>query len=200
MPVILLYLFVYTIYAFVGLVSHIFTAISLQTIANRRNIPNAWLAWIPIINVCVIGKIADEFDSRIGIHKNYGKRLLSMYINSYALIFLSLIIFAFSTLVYSAGGSEFLSFLTLGCFVFILCVVVAYIGLITASIISYICLFKLYHSTIGEMAGLFLILSIFIQLTLPILLFICRNKGYDYSSKNNFNRSSDVEFFEIIEG
>ena len=40
---------------------YIFLALGLYTLAQRRGIANAWLAWLPIGNVWLIGAIADDF-------------------------------------------------------------------------------------------------------------------------------------------
>ena len=41
----------------VGIVCYIFQSISLYRIAKRRNIPAPGLAWVPIANIYLIGKI-----------------------------------------------------------------------------------------------------------------------------------------------
>lgn len=44
----------------VGIVCYVFTALSLYQMAKNRNIDNAWLAWIPIANAFIMGKIINE--------------------------------------------------------------------------------------------------------------------------------------------
>ena len=41
-----------------GIIGYIWMAICGQTIARKTNIPNGWLAWIPIANVYLLCKIA----------------------------------------------------------------------------------------------------------------------------------------------
>ena len=41
-----------------GLAGYIYTALALQTIANKTNTENGWLAWIPIANLILMVNIA----------------------------------------------------------------------------------------------------------------------------------------------
>src|SRR5215475_15067755 len=43
---------------FVGL--YVYMALALQTIANKTNTENAWLAWIPIVNIILMLNIAKK--------------------------------------------------------------------------------------------------------------------------------------------
>lgn len=43
---------------------YVLYALGLYTIASRRGIPNAWLAWLPVGNVWILGAIADDYRSR----------------------------------------------------------------------------------------------------------------------------------------
>jgi uncharacterized membrane protein YecN with MAPEG domain len=43
-----------------SLIFWIISALSLQSIARRRGIRNAWLAWIPVGNQWILGSIADQ--------------------------------------------------------------------------------------------------------------------------------------------
>jgi len=39
---------------------YIWVALCLQTIANKTNTPNSWLAWIPIANIYLMCKVAGK--------------------------------------------------------------------------------------------------------------------------------------------
>ena len=43
-----------------GLAGYVYVALALQTIANKTNTANAWLAWIPIANVFLMLSIAKK--------------------------------------------------------------------------------------------------------------------------------------------
>lgn len=44
----------------VMLVGYIYMALALQTIADKTSTPNAWLAWIPIVNLILMLQIAKK--------------------------------------------------------------------------------------------------------------------------------------------
>ena len=48
------------IFLLIMLVIYVYMALSLQTIANKTNTPNAWLAWIPIVNIILMLNIAGK--------------------------------------------------------------------------------------------------------------------------------------------
>lgn len=49
----------FIIFAFL-IVMYILTALGLKAIADRKNIKNSWLAWIPIANLYLLGLIVKE--------------------------------------------------------------------------------------------------------------------------------------------
>lgn len=44
----------------IALAAYIYVALALQTIANKTNTENAWLAWIPIVNIVLMLMIAKK--------------------------------------------------------------------------------------------------------------------------------------------
>ena len=46
------------VFAFIiGIAAYVFTSLGLMTLAKNKGIENAWLAWIPIGNLYILGKI-----------------------------------------------------------------------------------------------------------------------------------------------
>lgn len=45
----------------IGIVAYILQALALYTIAQRREIKNPWLAWVPVANVWILGSISDQY-------------------------------------------------------------------------------------------------------------------------------------------
>lgn len=43
-----------------AVISYVLTALGLQTLANRNNLDNSWLAWIPIANMYLLGMLVKE--------------------------------------------------------------------------------------------------------------------------------------------
>ena len=44
----------------ISLAIYVYIAYSVMVIANKTNTPNGWLAWIPIVNLYLMCKIADK--------------------------------------------------------------------------------------------------------------------------------------------
>ena len=58
----------------------IISALSLQSIARRRGIRNAWLAWVPIGNEWILGSIADQYQHLIQA-KITARRKILLWLN-----------------------------------------------------------------------------------------------------------------------
>ena len=49
---------------------YVLMALGMYTIAKRRGIPMAWLAWVPVVSVWILGAIADDYRARLGKRSN----------------------------------------------------------------------------------------------------------------------------------
>lgn len=61
----------------VSLAAYVLQAIGLYTIAKRRGIPHAWLAWVPVGCVWILGSISDDFKSRTTGRPHNKRKLLA---------------------------------------------------------------------------------------------------------------------------
>ena len=59
--VILLNLISNSVGSLVSIAMYVLTALGLYTMAKRRGINKAWLAWIPVVNCWLIGCISDQY-------------------------------------------------------------------------------------------------------------------------------------------
>ena len=76
-----------------GLLVFIMQALALYTIAQRRGIDRPWLAWIPLVNVWILGAISDQYQKAVnGQQKNKSNILLGLSIAIAVLTFLVAII------------------------------------------------------------------------------------------------------------
>lgn len=73
--VLMVYLLILFLFSIGGLVNYILTAVSLYSIADKRNIPSAWTAWLPVANFWCIGSIVD-YHSKLENKKSYWRKLL----------------------------------------------------------------------------------------------------------------------------
>lgn len=44
-----------------AVVAYILGGMSMYAIAKRRGIPNAWMAWVPVVSFWILGSVADDY-------------------------------------------------------------------------------------------------------------------------------------------
>ena len=169
----------------VGIAVYVVTSLSLHTMAKRRDIQHPWLAWIPYGNLWIMGSIADHYQLMAQFRtKNKRKWLLILQILLSVLCLLVMIlaiITVFSVLqaYEDRGYAGYIdiwrpvrdSLLEMGIVWLVMMVVV-----IISIMVQYIALYDIYRSCEPGNATIYLVLSIFIGLSQPVFLFICRNK------------------------
>ena len=151
-----------------GIISYILTSLGAYTIANRRGIKNAWLAWIPVGSTWIIGYISDQYQ-QVAKGKNTRRRITLMV--TYA------VTIGASFVVGIIGGIlEFVPDAMVFAVV-MLVMVLALLGVsIAYSVLFYFCLYDLYASCKPESSVLYIVLTILVSITTPFLIFSCRNK------------------------
>lgn len=168
----------------ISLATYIAVALALYTIANRRGISKPWLAWIPVLNVWTLGAIADHYRLACGTKKSRRKVLLGTNIAMSVLAVLVIVlcvamlvsVFANADLVTGDISEEAaieVGLIAIG--MLLLCLPMMVVAIIHA-VFYYIALYEVYKSCDSGNAVLYLVLSIFINICLPIFLVICRNK------------------------
>ena len=185
----LLFYFIYILVILAVCVgTYVLQSAGLYTIAKRRGIRNPWLAWIPVGCAWIIGCISDQYRYVArGQVKNKRKALLILQIISWVLIvaffamFLNFSIQVFgmafdNSMMPQYGYGEQAAKAAVSALGFLL-LWLALAGLsIAMTVIQYMALYDVYHSCEPKNATLYLVLSIFISITLPIFLFVCRNR------------------------
>lgn len=165
-----------------GLVAFVFSSLSLYTIAQRREIRNAWLAWIPVVNVWILGSISDQYRYVVkGEVKNKRKVLLSVSILNAILScvafvrFVVFLITVFSGAYRGAGEMELIMQL-LGSLAFYIPVVI--LGIVEL-VLDAIALYDVYTSCDPANNVLYLVLSLIpgiSSVARPLFLFLCRDR------------------------
>lgn len=173
----------------ISIATYVLTALSMHTIAKRRGIHNPWLAWIPVANMWLLGCIADQYRSVArGEVKNrrkvlLGTRIAIMVISALVLVLCFVLLFSILSVGLSnlenmdeIAAAEMLSSMLVPMVgMLLLCLPLLVVGIVH-TVFYYIALYDLFSSCEPSNATLYLVLSIFIQITLPIFLIICRNK------------------------
>lgn len=166
----------------IQLLLYVLYALSLYTLANSRGLKSAWLSWVPVANIWVLGSLSDQY-SYLVQHRSRSRRVLLMVLRivtvlSWGLalgVVIAALFRAFSMMPYdiefiigyciSRSGP-----LLAGLLVCTLILELWY------AVVYFITLYHVYRSCDPENAILLLILSILIPVVKPIILFLNRNK------------------------
>ena len=157
-----------------GIATYVLTALALQTMAKNRGLSKSWLAWIPVVNVWLLGSLSDQYQYVVrGKYRAKRRWLLILNILKVGLTaVLTGIALAMGIkgMIGSLGGMADLLDLTA-----LLAVACGGIS-ITYMLLYFMALYDVYTSMDPDTNTLFLVLSILIPVTKPFFLFFCRNK------------------------
>lgn len=200
--VILIFLLLYLIIAGIGLASYIMNAIALYKIADRRQIPNPWMSWLPFTSDWLIGSIVDDYDGRNGIKRKWRVTLLTLSLISaigilvtYIAMFAGMLVLAFQYADIEPPVGSILAFVM----IFYIAVIIFALLATAKSICQIICIYKIYESTVPKKAVKYLLLSILIPLAGPICLLRCKDKGYPYPEQQEFISYEVAETTDIAD-
>ena len=159
----------------IALAIYVFIAISLYSMASRRGIRHAWLAWVPIGNNWILGSLSDQYRYLVK-GKICRKRMILPALSGGILLLIPVMfgMVAVNTALGAAFDSDFSAATTFLGFVFFTLAMIAIE--IVALVFGYIAVYDVYRSCDPDNAALFLILTIVVPLCYPILLFCCRKK------------------------
>ena len=166
----------------VAIASYVFCALALYTIAQRREIKKAWLAWVPVLNVWILGSISDQYRYVVkGEIRSKRKVLLTLNIINFILgwaavikVIVTIVMFAFGRI--DLNNEMEVIRQALGSLVWF--IPVAILGIVSL-IFRIMALYDVYTSCDPANNVLYLILSLIPainQVTQPLFLFLCRDK------------------------
>ena len=178
----------YSIYFLVMLAisvgTYILQSLGMYIIAKRREIKNPWLAWIPLGSSWILGCISDQYRYvSKGQVKNKRKVMLVLTVLASLLMVAFFAQFgkvmmqtvAYDDTMFAVDHAAEMNLLS--SVAGMLGVVLIMSGLaIALTVYQYMALYDLFCSCEPKNGVLYLVLSIFVNITLPIFLFICRNK------------------------
>lgn len=156
----------------IGLVTYIFQSVGLYSIAKRRGIHNAWLAWLPVGNCWIAGSIADQYQYVTkGKVKNKRKILLGLSLGSFAVGLVANVISGIVMIASDMEGAMAVSSMT-GVFTSVLNMGVS----VALFVFWQMALYDLYSSCNPDNNVLFLVLGIIFSITIPFFIFFNRRK------------------------
>ncbi len=169
-----------------SIVAYVFCALSLYTIAQRRGIKKAWLAWIPVVNVWILGSISDQYRYVVkGEVKSKRKVLLTVAILNLVLSMvvsvkvIATVIAVANQMLHGAGDDALMAMLLSGLGNSLLLSIPGMILGILGLVFEVMALYDVYSSCDPANNVLYLILSIIpgiSQIAKPLFLFLCRDK------------------------
>lgn len=164
--------------------AYVFFSLSLYTIAQRRRIRHPWMAWVPVVQMWILGSVSDQY-RYVTKGEIRSKRvvLLVTQICMYALLIVSLAV-SVSAVVHLLTSMDIMGFA--GNTYLLLrrlnVIMVLMLGALAVSIVdavfSYMALYDLYGSCDPANKVVYLVLSIIPGIStvaMPLFLFLCRN-------------------------
>ena len=168
------------------LVAYVFSALAIYTIAQRRGVRKPWLAWIPVVNVWILGSLSDQYRYVVkGEVKSKRKVLLSLSIINSVLSAAAVIRIVVMLVSFITGSMRGMNENAMGRLLMegVLTSLAISLPMLILSIVKlvfeYMALYDLYTSCEPANNVLYLVLSLIPginQITKPLFLFLCRNQ------------------------
>ena len=179
-----LVLFCYGFVLLGGIALYVLRSWGLFVMAERRGIRKAWMAWVPVLNLWVLGSLSDQY--RYVVRRQFRNRrkwLLGLSVAGLALALAAFCVYVVgiaSAVVGLTKVQSYQDFLAMMGYQPIL-VAAAGVSAVAAAvkllltILHWTCLHDIYGSSRPEKKGLFTLLSILLPVTAPFFLFVCRD-------------------------
>lgn len=169
--------------ALLGIASYVLTSMALYALSDRRGIRHAWLSWVPVLNVWIIGSLSDQY--RYVVKGQYKSKRKALLILKFLILLLSAVLIGvcgfmvadlIGSAVYGTPERELIRVI-MGSVFSILGLSLPVAGLsIAAAVIRYMAMYDIYTSMDPANNVLFLVISIIFRVTEPFFLFFNRNK------------------------
>lgn len=164
--------------------SYILTALALHRLAQRRGLRHAWMSWVPLLNLWIVGSLSDQY--RYVVKGQYkSKRKVLLILNLLSVILAAAAIVIAIAMAAELGGRNFMYSgspanvmkAVFGPAMAIIGLLLPMLGVgIAATVVRYMALYDIYTSMDPANNVLFLVLSIFFRMTEPFFLFFNREK------------------------
>lgn len=177
-------LVVYLLVFILCIVIYVFESLGLYTMAKRRGISNYGLAWVPVGNYWIIGRLADQFCYAEQRKKTAYRHLLLW--GGLILTVLSMVIVVYSLDLgwNTATGYYYADEIASSAIGVVLLATFMSMVSIAVAVFQYIALYKIYKSCSPSSATVLLVLSILFSIVTPFVLFALRKKDEGYVQLN----------------
>ncbi len=174
-----------------GVVCYVLRSMALYTMAQRRQIRNAWLAWVPVLSCWILGSLSDQYRYVVkGQIKSKRKWLLGL--SAAKIILAAAVVVNLVGMIvryfapFGHTGPVFREFASLFAFALPMVIISTVI-----TVFRFMALYDVYVSVDPNNAVLFLVLSILVKIVEPFFLFFNRDKDQGMPPRKDAARPAE---------
>lgn len=183
----------FTISLLIGLAIYLLESISVYKMAKSAEIKNPWLAFIPVANDWVFGTLAEKYKKKNGTKSARFGIILPVLEGIVLIESIALTIFTVISVKeitgYALDAVNTSTEMVPEQFMSLIPVIILYFALMAVAIayavVFFIALWRVYYSFDKSNATLYIVLSIIFTISVPIILFIIRNRKPEFDPHNN---------------
>lgn len=183
----------FTISLLIGLALYLLESIGVYKMAKSAEIKNPWLAFIPVANGWVFGTLAEKYKKKNGTKSARFGIILPVLEGIVLIEAIALTIFTVISIKeitgYALDAVNTSSEMAPEQFMSLISVIILYFALIAVAIsyavVFFIALWRVYSSFDKSNATLYIVLSVIFTISVPIILFIIRNRKPEFDPHNN---------------
>ena len=183
----------FTISLLIGLALYLLESIGVYKMAKSAEIKNPWLAFIPVANGWVFGTLAEKYKKKNGTKSARFGIILPVLEGIVLIEAIALTIFTVISIKeitgYALDAVNTSSEMAPEQFMSLISVIILYFALMAVAIayavVFFIALWRVYSSFDKPNATLYIVLSVVFTISVPIILFIIRNRKPEFDPHNN---------------
>lgn len=179
--------------AVIGIAIYLLESISVYKMAKSAEIKNPWLAFIPVANDWVFGTLAEKYKKKNGTKSARFGIILPVLEGIVLIEAIALTIFTVISIKeitgYALDAVNTSTEMVPEQFMSLIPVIILYFALMAVAIayavVFFIALWRVYSSFDKSNATLYILLSVIFTISVPIILFIIRNRMPEFDPHNN---------------
>lgn len=183
----------FTISLLIGLALYLLESIGVYKMAKSAEIKNPWLAFIPVASDWVFGTLAEKYKKKNGTKSARFGIILPVLEGIVLIEAIALTIFTVISVKeitgYALDAVNTSAEMAPEQFMSLIPVIILYFALmavaISYAVVFFIALWRVYSSFDKSNATLYIVLSVIFTISVPIILFIIRNRKPEFDPHNN---------------
>ena len=162
----------------ISVAGYVLTGVGLYTAARRRGVRYPWLAWIPLGQLWILGRLADHYQYE-GNSRVYKWSSLLMITSVLSGLFSTIMSKSYRNILVMIlqtffDGGEIVRVLEKNVGGLLIVTAIHFLIMLIAAVIEFIVLYRYYKSCLPQKAKVFLVLSMLFSVTRPFFVFYCR--------------------------